>query len=157
MDFYTHFIEILNNAKLEKLIGYFYMFGLIGYLMYLAISHRNDFWDAIKGENGRLEMPEIIMAFVLIVYINIAIVDTFLGLVPSDGVFWSLNGIIMYSLTHRIFSPKKGGALIPDDETEIINNLQDSAKNAGLNINKDQIKEGLDKVKDAIKDIADQK
>lgn len=157
MDFLNHLLEILNKAQLEKLIGYLYMCGLIGYLMYISIKHKTDFWEAIKGGNGKLEMPEIIMAFVLIVYINVAIADTFLGLVPSEGVFWSLNGIIMYTLTHRIFSPKKGGEIMKEDESTVVDMVADTAKSVGLDIDKKQIDEALDKVKDVVKQAGDNK
>lgn len=157
MDFLNHLLEVLSKAQLEKLIGYLYMFGLVGYLMSIAIRHRGDFWEAIKGGNGKLEMPEIIMAFALIVYINIAIADTFLGLVPSDGVFWSLNGIIMYTLTHRVFSPKKGGELMKEDETSVVDAIHETTKSAGLDVDKTQIDAVLDKVKDVVKQVGDNK
>jgi len=120
MKFIDHLIDILSKAQIEKILGYLYMFGLICYLMYLALSHKKDFWEAIRGSNEKLEMPELIIAFCLILYINIVIADVFLGLKASDGVFWSLDSIILFALTHRVFSPK----------------TKDDITNQGIDVNK---------------------
>jgi len=129
MDFLKHLLDVLDAAPLEKLLGYLYMIGLVSFLMYLAVKYRKEFWQGIKGGNNKLEMPEIIMAMSLIVYINVVIADTFLGLIPSDGVFWSLNGVIMYALTHRIFSPKKGGQALEEEETTAVDTINESIDN----------------------------
>lgn len=109
MSILQHILDLINAASLEKLIGLFYMTGIISYMMFIAVNHKKEFWEAIRGKDKVLEVPEMIIMLVIIVYINIVLADTFLGLKPSDGVFWSLDAIILFALTGRIAMNRFGG------------------------------------------------
>ncbi len=107
MNFFTKFLDhlsdILAAEPLKSYIGYVYMFGLILFLLHIVIRHRKEFWNGIKGKDGRLELPEMISFLVMIIYMSVVIADVFIGLKPSESVFWSLNTILLYTLTGRIF------------------------------------------------------
>jgi cation transport ATPase len=98
------------------LIGYFYMLGIIVYILFIGVRHKSEFWEAIRGKDGKLETPELITMLVIIVYINLILADTFLGLTPSEGVFWSLDCIILFALTGRVMMNKFGNGKTDDKQ-----------------------------------------
>jgi hypothetical protein len=106
-----HIKELLMSVSFEKWIGLGYMVGIIGFLLYLSFKHKSEFWEAIRGSDGKLEVPELIIAICMIIYPNVILADIFLGLHASDGIFWSLDGIIFFALTGRVFLNRfgKGG------------------------------------------------
>ena len=111
IEFFQHVQDLLLASPIEKIIGYFYLLGIIIYILSIGIRHKSEFWEAIRGADGKLETPELITMLVIIVYINLILADTFLGLTPSEGVFWSLDAIILFALTGRVmmnrFGPSK--------------------------------------------------
>lgn len=113
-----HFLELIAQVSLNQLIGYIFMCGLLSVLMYILIKRSEDLWGAVKGPDGKLEMPEAIIAVALLLYIAATISDIFLGLKASEAVFWSINGMVFYALTHRVFMPKTMGNVLSEDEKE---------------------------------------
>jgi hypothetical protein len=110
MTILQHIVDSISALPIEKIIGFFYMIGIIGYLSFLSIRHKNEFWEAVRGKDGKLEIPELIIAICMIIYPNLILADAFLGLHASDGVFWSIDAIILFALTGRIAINKFGGA-----------------------------------------------
>lgn len=109
MTILQHIINSINALPVEKIIGFFYMVGIIAYISFLSIRHKNEFWNAIKGKDGKLEVPELIIAICMIIYPNLILADAFLGLHASDGVFWSIDAIILFALTGRVAINRFGG------------------------------------------------
>lgn len=107
--FFDHIWNLFSAVPIEKLLGFIIMGGVYGYLFYLSRRHKTDIWDGIKGENGKLEPPEMIILISLILYPVIVLSDLFLGLHASEGVFWSLDGIILFALTGRVVMNRFGG------------------------------------------------
>lgn len=118
MDFINHIIQMLYAQPIEKIIGFFYMLGILAYISYLSIRHKDEFWSAIRGKDGKLEVPELIIAICMIIYPNLILADAFLGLHASDGVFWSIDAIILFALTGRVAINKFGGGAVPEPEAE---------------------------------------
>ncbi len=112
MDYFTkllnHFTDILAAEPLKSYIGYIYMVGLILFLLHIVVRHRAEFWKGIKGKDGRLELPEMISFLIMIIYMSVVIANVFIGLQPSESVFWSLNTVLLYTLTGRIFMNNGG-------------------------------------------------
>lgn len=118
ISFFEHLEKLFLAVPIERLIGYCYMFGIIFYILFLGVKHKNEFWEAIRGADGKLETPEMITMLVMIIYINLILADTFLGLTPSDGVFWSLDGIIFFALTGRVMMNRFGNGDKNKGETQ---------------------------------------
>lgn len=118
MTILQHVIDSINALPVEKIIGFFYMIGIIAYISFLSIRHKNEFWNAIKGKDGKLEVPELIIAICMIIYPNLILADAFLGLHASDGVFWSIDAIILFALTGRVAINRFGGAAEPKKEED---------------------------------------
>lgn len=106
--FFQHLWELIVKIPIEKLIGFMIMFGVFAYMLYISKKYKKDLWDAVKGDNGRLEIPEMIIAISMILYPVIVLSDVFLGLHASEGVFWSLDAIILFGLTGRVALNKFG-------------------------------------------------
>jgi hypothetical protein len=110
IEFFQHIQNLLMASPIERLIGYFYMLGIIIYILFIGIRHKAEFWEAIRGSDGKLETPELIIMLIIIVYVNLILADTFLGLTPSEGVFWSLDAIILFALTGRVMLNRFGSS-----------------------------------------------
>jgi cation transport ATPase len=100
--FFQHFEKLIMMISIEKLIGFFIMLGVFVYMFYISKKYKKDLWDAVKGDNNKLEVPELIVVISMILYPVIVLSDVFLGLHASEGIFWSLDSIIFFALTGRV-------------------------------------------------------
>lgn len=125
MTIIQHIIDSINSLPIEKIIGFFYMVGILMYISYLSIKHKNEFWEAIRGTDGKLEVPELIIAICMIIYPNLVLADAFLGLHASDGVFWSLDAIILFALTGRVAINRFGSNTIDPKKEKPKDNSKD--------------------------------
>jgi hypothetical protein len=140
MAFLEHLEQLIFAASLHQIIGYFYFLGILIYIFSISLKHGKDFMVAIKGANDKFEMPEIIVMFVTIVYINILLSATFLGISPPSEVFFSIDAVILFALTGRVVMNKfssdkelkerdqtvedlKSSVMIPKERQEKINIL----------------------------------
>lgn len=109
MTILEHIWNLITTITIEKFIGFLMMFSIVGYMFYLSRRHRWEIWEGIKGSDGKLEAPEMIILISMILYPIVVLADVFLGLHASDGVFWSLDSIILFALTGRVAINKFGG------------------------------------------------
>lgn len=102
------------NVQANSLVGYFYMFGIIIFMFSLALKYRKEVVKILFGQDGKPQLPEIVVMIWLIIFPNIVLADVFLGLHPSDGVWWSMNCIMFFALTGHVvtnFRPNLGSVL----------------------------------------------
>lgn len=104
-----HIWNLIISISIEKFIGLLLMSGILSYMFFLSRKYKKEIWDGIKGNNGKLEAPEMIILISMLLYPVIILADVFLGLHASDGVFWSIDSIILFALTGRIAINKFGG------------------------------------------------
>jgi len=118
---FEHILNQFSTISIEKLIGFVIMGSVLLYLLYISIKKKKDLWEGIKGKDGVLELPEIIITICMILYPVIVLADVFLDLHATEAVFWSLDAIILFALTGRVAMDKfrqekidKGGKEEPE-------------------------------------------
>lgn len=118
LSFIEHVSTLLSSVPIEKLIGFIIMGAVLLYLLYISIRKKKDIWEGIKGKDGILELPEIIITICMILYPVIVLADVFLGLHASEAIFWSLDAIIFFALTGRVAMDKFRQEKLQKDKNE---------------------------------------
>ncbi len=73
----------------------FEAFSLI-YFLYLTKKHRKEMWEAIRGDDKKLQLPEIAAFFWFILFPILFFGDLFFGLDASDKVWYSMDVIFLF-------------------------------------------------------------
>lgn len=100
--------ELLEFFTPAKIIGIFFALGTLGYIFYLTVSHRSDFWSAIKGENGKLDIIEAVVIIWMVLFVAMITADFALGLHASNEAWYSLDAIFAFSVAGNKFAPRGG-------------------------------------------------
>jgi small-conductance mechanosensitive channel len=98
--------DFLNYLTPAKFIGILFAFGTLGYLFYLTIKHKTDFWEAFKGENKKLEIIEAVIIVWLVLFVAMVVGDFTLQLHASDHVWYSMDAIFFACVLGHKFAPK---------------------------------------------------
>lgn len=118
LSFLEHFSALLSSVSIERLIGFVIMGAVLFYLLYISVRKKKDIWEGIKGKDGVLELPEIIITICMILYPVIVLADVFLDLHATEAVFWSLDAIILFALTGRVAMDKFRQEKLQKDKDE---------------------------------------
>lgn len=98
--------EILEFFTPPKIIGICFAIGTLGYIFYLTIKYRQDFWSAIKGDNGRLDIIEAVVIVWMVLFVAMITADFALGLHASNEAWYSLDAIFAFSVAGNKFAPR---------------------------------------------------
>jgi Na+/melibiose symporter-like transporter len=91
------------TSNLSQTIGIFVMFIMLLYLGYEAHVKKVDLWDAIKGPDGKLQLPEVVMALWVVLFPVIVLSNLFLGTHPDPAVMFSMDIILAIILGVKKF------------------------------------------------------
>ncbi len=98
--------ELLEFFTPPKIIGILFALGTLGYVFYLTIKYREDFWSAIKGENGKLDIIEAVVIVWMVLFVAMITADFALGLHASNEAWYSLDAIFAFSVAGNKFAPR---------------------------------------------------
>ena len=85
-----------------KVIGVVLFVITISVFWIIAYRSRRNFWQAIIGENDKLDLPEIVVIIWVVVFPVIALADPLLGLEASEKVWWGMDLILLFALTGKV-------------------------------------------------------
>jgi hypothetical protein len=114
--FFDHLWKLFSGLTVEKIIGFILMSAVLGYMVYISRRYRKEIWEGIKGTDQKLEISEIVILIVMLLYPIVVLADVFLGLHASEGVFWSIDAIIFFALTGKVAMNKFGNKEEPKNE-----------------------------------------
>lgn len=91
--------------KFEIIFRIVLFFLLAVIYAYIAWKNRKGFISGLKGENGKWEIPEIVVLVWLPTFFGIVICDALFGLSPSksDWVYKSLDMVLLFALSGRVW------------------------------------------------------
>lgn len=98
--------ELLEFFTPAKIIGILFALGTVGYIFFLTISHKQDFWSAVKGENGKLDIIEAVVIIWMVLFVAMVTADFALGLHASNEAWYSLDAIFAFSVAGNKFAPR---------------------------------------------------
>lgn len=98
--------ELLEFFTPAKVIGILFAIGTIGYIFFLTISHRQDFWSAVKGENNKLDIIEAVVIIWMVLFVAMITADFALSLHASNEAWYSLDAIFAFSVAGNKFAPR---------------------------------------------------
>lgn len=99
--------EILMWFTPSKFIGLIFAFGTSGYILYLTVRYKSEFWDAFKGENKKLDVIEIVIIIWLVLFVSMAIADFAMGLHASEALWYSMDMIFAFAVAGKTFSARE--------------------------------------------------
>lgn len=109
---------ILEYFTVAKLIGVFCALCTVGYLLYFTIKHRAEFWNAIKGDNGKLDTLEALLLVWMILFVAMIISDFALGLRASEEAWYSMDAVFLFSVGGKTFSARERGVNPPPTDNK---------------------------------------
>jgi len=107
--------ELFEFFTPAKIIGIIFAFGTLGYIMYLTVSHKEDFWSAVKGENNKLDIIEAVVIVWLVLFVGMIVADFALGLHASEEAWYSMDAVFAFSVAGNKFSTRTRGGIPKDN------------------------------------------
>lgn len=106
-------IEIIEKLitwfDAPKVIGFFFAFGTFSYLLFVTTKHHEEFWEGIKGDNGKLEFIEAALTVWLVLFVVMIIADFSFGLVASPHAWWSMDSVFLIGVGGKVTSVMNRG------------------------------------------------
>lgn len=106
------FLEFFTPAKV---VGIIFAFGTLGYIFYLTVQHKEDFWSAFKGENGKLDIIEAVVIVWLVLFVGMIVADFALGLIASEEAWYSMDAVFAFCVAGNKFSNRTRGTQTPKE------------------------------------------
>jgi hypothetical protein len=78
-----------------RVVGLLFALGTIGYIFVITARHHDEFWEGVKGEDGKLQFIEAALTIWLALFVPMAIADFAFGLVASDHLYYSMDSIFL--------------------------------------------------------------
>jgi hypothetical protein len=107
------FIEIMEYFTPAKIIGAVFALGTLGYLFYLTIKHKDEFWEAFKGENKKLDIIEAVVIVWLVLFVAMTVGDFTLGLIASEEAWYSMDAVFLFAVAGKSFDLRQRGVNPP--------------------------------------------
>jgi len=98
--------ELLEFFTPAKIIGICFAVGTLGYVFYLTVTHRNEFWSAVKGENNKLDIIEAVVIIWMVLFVAMITADFALGLHASNEAWYSMDAIFAFSVAGSKFATR---------------------------------------------------
>lgn len=108
--------EILNFFTPPKIMGVCFAIGTLAYIFYLTVKYRSDFWTAIKGDNGKLDIIEAVVIIWMVLFVAMTTADFALGLHASNEAWYSMDAIFAFSVAGNKFAPRSKAPKEPPTE-----------------------------------------
>lgn len=83
---------------LPEIVGMILMGITLGYLAIFAKRKEKDLWEAIKGDDGKLQMSEAVIAVWLVLWPVVVLGTTFLGIEPNPNIIWGMDLVLLVVL-----------------------------------------------------------
>jgi|SRR5690606_9160914 len=81
-----------------QIIAYCFFCFIVLFFIYLVKINGKDFYEAIKGTDGKLQIPEIVTIVWLILFITIVLSEVFLEKTIQDNIWYSMDVIMLFIL-----------------------------------------------------------
>lgn len=82
--------------------GFILLAIVVGYLLAFSIKQGKGIVEGLKGDNGKWDPPEVVIAVWLFLFPTTVLADVFLQFVASDKVWYGLDLILFFALAGRI-------------------------------------------------------
>lgn len=83
------------GLTLQKILGYIFFILIVVWKIGIIKRNKGELWDAIRGEDRKLQVQEIAILIWVIVFPILVLSELFLGLTVSSSVWYSMNGIFV--------------------------------------------------------------
>lgn len=103
--------ESLNGLLTpDKIVGYVIFVVIALYLHFnIMRKHKVEIWEAIKGEDKKLQFTEVVMALALTLYPLLVLADVFLRLKASEAVWISIDLVTTGGLVGDVLKKRNNG------------------------------------------------
>lgn len=105
-------------SNIPQTIGILMMVVMLTYLAIQAHQHKTDLWSAIEGEDGKLQLPEVVMALWVVLFPVIVLANLFLDRHPDPAIMISMDVILAIILGVKQYKAAKGAVLDKKDKEE---------------------------------------
>ena len=93
--------RILMWLDAPRMIGFIFACGTVGYIFIVTSRHHQEFWEGIKGDDGKLQFLEAALTVWLALFVPMIIADFAFGLIASDKAWWSMDSIFLIGVGGR--------------------------------------------------------
>jgi len=93
--------KLLQWLDAPRMIGFIFACGTIGYIFVVTSRHHKEFWEGIKGEDGKLQFIEAALTIWLALWVPMMVADFAFGLIASDKAWWSMDSIFFIGIGGR--------------------------------------------------------
>ena len=95
------------TGLIAEIVAYLMFLATVFSFTFIAWVKRKDIWNGAKGENNKLETPELIVLAWLILFIVLILVNLFFGLELAAPYWVSMDLILAYALGIRTYRENK--------------------------------------------------
>jgi drug/metabolite transporter (DMT)-like permease len=88
---------MIEESLFFQIVGYVLFFSTLGSLFFIAYKKGNDIYTAIKGENGELDSPEVVIIVWLILFPCVVLGDVFFDY-KLDPIAWASMDLVLLGI-----------------------------------------------------------
>ena len=85
-----------------KVVGFIFAVVTAMYLLMITRKRHAEFWEAVRGEDGKTQFIEMVLVVWVILFTAMIIADFAFGLVASDKAWWSMDSIFLIGIGGRV-------------------------------------------------------
>ena len=101
--------KLLSWIDAPKVVGLFFALGTFSYLFFVTTRHHQEFWEGVKGEDGKLQFIEAALTIWLVLFTAMVIADFSFGLVASGHAWWSMDSVFLIGVGGKVTSVMNRG------------------------------------------------
>lgn len=92
-----------------RMVGFIFAIGTFSYIFFITARHHKEFWEGIKGDDGKLQFIEGALTVWLALFVPMAVADFAFGLVASDKLWYSMDSVFLIGVGGRVVSVMNRG------------------------------------------------
>lgn len=93
-------------TSLDHIIGYIFFVFCLGYIIYITIRHKKTLWEAISGEDKKLDLTELAALFWFVIFPILFFAEIFLGKTVGEHIWYSLDSIFLIIIGGNVVGKK---------------------------------------------------
>ena len=97
-------LNLFSDHLLVRLVFSFLYFSI---WFYLIKTKGKSLWESIKGDDGILQVSELVVLVGIIGYVFMIPLDSIWGIIASDKVWYGIDVIMAFSLGVNAYMKKK--------------------------------------------------
>ena len=94
-------------TSIDHIIAYAFFAFSLGYMIHITTKHKKDLWNAIIGDNKKLDITEMAALFWFLLFPVLFFAEVFLGKVAGEHIWYSMDSIFLIIVGGDVVNKRK--------------------------------------------------